>query len=137
MIDKKSRTKTGVKMGTKTEVKMGFFYTEFSRMKMKTLIWKWKEKVSKRRGLQKDFLFFFLFFSLLSPLLQAEEGKQAKKRVSSITFEDELIQGEIQNPDLLYFSKESDSQYEKILPLRNDFLKEMRETGDQVPIKGR
>lgn len=58
----------------------------------------------------------------------SNDTKSRKGNVLSITFEDELIKGEIQNPDILSVLQNSGApRNKKIIKLRNHFRPEMRQ----------
>ena len=112
---------------------------------------KYKLIEKKIFSFQKAFLVFLILSLFFVSILEAKESsfqssnqtrgisssKKGKKRVSSITFEDELIQGDVKNPYVSYFSKEGDLKHKKIIKLRNNFLKEMKETAELWPHSGK
>lgn len=89
----------------------------------------------------KTLSFILILFSLIGVSLlfkthsqyrvQAKESKNP--RVSAIDFEDELIEGSVRNPDLFHFSNEDELKYKRIIPLKQHFQKEIRETANRLP----
>lgn len=57
---------------------------------------------------------------------------QAKKR-TNINFEDQLIRGEVQKPELFYIMQKKQFNFGRLIKLRENFLPEMRKTSDLVP----
>ena len=55
---------------------------------------------------------------------------QAKKapRTTQLNFEDELIQGDVSSPDLLFILKSKNANYGRLLKLRDHFLPELNDT---------
>ncbi len=65
----------------------------------------------------------------LSAFAQKSSGK-AKR--TTINFEDQLIKGQNQKPDLLYLLQKKQFNYKRLIRLREDFLPEMRETATDI-----
>lgn len=61
---------------------------------------------------------------------------QSDKRRTSINFEDELIQGEVKRPELLYLLQQKQFNYKKLIKLRENFLPEMERTAEDVQHSG-
>ncbi len=55
-----------------------------------------------------------------------------QKKTTKLDFEDELIQGDISSPDLLFILKSKNVNYGKLLKLRDNFLPEINETKHDV-----
>ena len=76
-------------------------------------------------------LFFVVF--VLSMTVFAQTGKKEKpKKRTTINFEDQLIKGEKQMPDLLYMLQKKKFNYKRLIRLRDDFIPEMEETGTEI-----
>jgi hypothetical protein len=80
----------------------------------------------------------FIFLAvLMTPLFsfsqEAPKGavKGGSKR-TTINFEDQLIKGQNQKPDLLYLLQKKQFNYKRLIRLRDDFLPEMRETATEI-----
>lgn len=58
------------------------------------------------------------------------DNKQPKR--TTINFEDQLIKGQNQKPDLLYLLQKKQFNYKRLIRLRENFLPEMRETGNDI-----
>ena len=71
-------------------------------------------------------LFLVLFLS--SFFVQVGFAQDAKKRTTRLNFEDELIQGDVSSPDLLFILKSKNANYGKLLKLRDHFLPEINGT---------
>ena len=54
------------------------------------------------------------------------------ERTQSINFEDELIQGDVKKPDLLYLLQKRDFNFKRLIKLRDNFLPEMNQTAEDV-----
>lgn len=70
----------------------------------------------------------FLIFSLLGMAVSSAE--QPKR--TTINFEDQLIKGENQKPDLLTIFKRKNLNHKKLLNYRWDFLDRMRATANNI-----
>ena len=69
----------------------------------------------------------FLFLSSLN--VQAQEDD---KRTTSINFDDELIEGEVQKPELMYLLQKKQFNYKRLIKLRENFLPEMDRTAEDI-----
>jgi hypothetical protein len=56
--------------------------------------------------------------------------KQTK--VYNLDFEDELVEGGVQKPDLFYLIQRKNFNYRKLVRLRENFLPEMKETSEHL-----
>jgi hypothetical protein len=80
--------------------------------------------------LMKVFISFLAIVMVsLSAFAQKSSGK-AKR--TTINFEDQLIKGQNQKPDLLYLLQKKQFNYKRLIRLREDFLPEMRETATDI-----
>jgi len=77
----------------------------------------------------KYFLIFILVFSFSS---NAWSQKKDKRRKATVNFEDELIQGDINKPELLYLLKQRQANYKRLIKFRKNFLPEMRKTTEDM-----
>lgn len=71
-----------------------------------------------------------LFFVVLTSLLfvQISFAQTNKTRTTRLNFEDELIQGDVSSPDLLFILKSKNANYGRLLKLRDHFLPEINDT---------
>lgn len=53
---------------------------------------------------------------------------KSSQRTTKLDFEDELIEGNVSSPDLLFILKSKNANYGKLLKLRDHFLPEINET---------
>jgi hypothetical protein len=58
---------------------------------------------------------------------EAEEKKKA-----TIDFEDELVEGELKNPELFYLLQKKQFNYKRLIKLRENFLPEMRRDAEDM-----
>ena len=58
------------------------------------------------------------------------------KRRQTIDFEDELIQGDVNKPELFYLLQKKQFNFKRLIKLREDFLPEMRRTSEEVQRSG-
>lgn len=68
---------------------------------------------------------------VFSPL-NFSHAQQAKKR-TNINFEDQLIRGEVQKPELFYIMQKKQFNFGRLIKLRENFLPEMKKTSEVVP----
>jgi hypothetical protein len=96
-------------------------------------------KINHRR-LKVLFVFLVLSFCITinSSLVFAQEsqtqqeGVPKQPKVHNLNFEDELVEGGIQKPDLFYLIQRKNFNFKKLIRLRENFLPEMRETSDYL-----
>jgi hypothetical protein len=62
----------------------------------------------------------------------AQDKEKGKSKRTTINFEDQLIKGQNQKPDLLYLLQKKQFNYKRLIRLREDFLPEMRETSTEI-----
>ncbi len=77
-------------------------------------------------------LFILLSFTFFSGAVLAQEKSKGESKRTTINFEDQLIKGQNQKPDLLYLLQKKQFNYKRLIRLREDFLPEMRETATEV-----
>jgi hypothetical protein len=79
--------------------------------------------------------FLFLTVTLLSSAAfsQAASGsKQPVEKRKTLSFEDELVEGATQKPELFYLFQKKNFNYKKLIKLRENFLPEMRKTSEEL-----
>lgn len=54
------------------------------------------------------------------------------KKTQTVDFEDELIQGELNKPELFYLLQQKQFNFKRLIKLREDFLPEMRRTAEDI-----
>ena len=79
---------------------------------------------------------FFSFIFVFTLFFSANAFAQAKKR-TNINFEDQLIRGEVQKPELFYIMQKKQFNFGRLIKLRENFIPEMKKTSEVVPRGGR
>ena len=75
----------------------------------------------------------FISSLLASPAAWSQQSKsKSGERTQSINFEDELIQGDVKKPDLLYLLQKRDFNFKRLIKLRDNFLPEMNQTAEDI-----
>lgn len=69
--------------------------------------------------------------SLSSAQSKGAAGKTASKR-TTINFEDQLVEGQTQKPELFYLLQQRNNNFKRLIRLRENFLPEMRKTSEDV-----
>lgn len=59
-----------------------------------------------------------------------------KEKRTTINFEDQLVEGQVQKPELFYLLQQRKFNYKRLIRLREDFLPEMRKTSEEISRKG-
>jgi hypothetical protein len=59
-------------------------------------------------------------------------GSNKPVKRTAVNFEDQLIEGQRQKPDLFYLLQQKNNSYKKLIRLRENFLPEMRKTAEEV-----
>lgn len=63
-----------------------------------------------------------------------QTGKEAPKttRKATLNFEDELVEGSTQKPELFYLFQKKNFNFGRLIRLRQNFLPEMRQTSEDI-----
>ena len=79
-----------------------------------------------------------ILLSLLGPGLCFAETKAeaGKSKRTTINFEDQLIEGQAQKPELFYLLQQRRFNFKRLIRLREDFIPEMRKTAEEITRKG-
>lgn len=90
----------------------------------------------------KFYIIFIILFGHLFTLtslaqsgvadLSSPRSGSNKLKKEVINFDDELIEGGAQKPDLFYMFQKKNINYNKLIKLREDFLPEMRKSAEDV-----
>ena len=86
-------------------------------------------KKSYLAGIATLFVAFVLFCA-------PEAWAQNDRRRTTIDFEDELIQGEVKKPELLYLLQKKQFNFKRLIKLREHFKPEMRRTAEELQQTG-
>ncbi len=93
------------------------------------------------QSLIRNFIFLMLPFFMLSgahaqadnsakPVESRPDSKPEKKK--NLSFEDELVEGATQKPELFYLFQKKNFNYKRLIKLRENFLPEMRTTSEDL-----
>jgi hypothetical protein len=75
----------------------------------------------------------FITVFLLNPsLVKADDDTSKDQRKQTLNFEDELVEGGTQKPDLFYLFQKKNFNYNRLIRLRENFLPEMRKNSEDV-----
>lgn len=87
-----------------------------------------------RNSLFFKFVIMFAAVSLqgLPVFAQSKARSGDSKKTTSINFEDELIEGEVKKPDLMYLLQKKQFNFKRLIKLRENFLPEMNRTAEVV-----
>ncbi|MCB0357904.1 MAG: hypothetical protein KDD40_12895 [Bdellovibrionales bacterium] len=83
-------------------------------------------------------LFKFLLSVLVLTVLTAtvptfaQNNSKDNRRRTTINFEDELVEGVVQKPELLYLLQKKQFNFKRLIKLRKNFLPEMRRTAEDI-----
>ena len=66
---------------------------------------------------------------------QKSSGKNSQKR-TTINFEDQLVEGQAQKPELFYLLQQRNNNFKRLIRLRENFLPEMRKASEDVGHRG-
>jgi hypothetical protein len=76
----------------------------------------------------------FVFTILIGTSVFAADKKAPKN--TNIDFEDELVEGMAQKPELFYLLQKKRFNYKRLIKLREDFIPEMKGTAQHVQHRG-
>ncbi|HEX4923804.1 MAG TPA: hypothetical protein VFV50_06950 [Bdellovibrionales bacterium] len=60
----------------------------------------------------------------------------ASRKKTKVDFEDQLIEGEVKRPELMSILQKKQYNFGRLIKLRENFLPEMRKTGEAVQRRG-
>ncbi len=66
------------------------------------------------------------------PLDKNNVIKSKTDRKQTLNFEDELVEGSAQKPELFYLFQKKNFNYKRLIKLRENFLPEMRKTTEDI-----
>jgi len=66
------------------------------------------------------------------PTAGAAASKGGGSKKTTINFEDQLIEGQAQKPELFYLLQQRNNNFKRLIRLRENFLPEMRKTSEDV-----
>ena len=70
-------------------------------------------------------------FSSFEATAQSAKGP-TKNRKATLNFEDELVEGGTNKPELFYLFQKKNFNYKRLIKLRENFLPEMRRTSEDI-----
>lgn len=77
-------------------------------------------------------VFALLIFGVVpDSFAQTAPGKK-KTRETTLSFEDELVEGANTKPELFYLFQKKKFNYKRLIKLRENFLPEMRKTSEEI-----
>lgn len=83
--------------------------------------------------MRRTFLYTFLIMLfLVSEVLWAQTYQIKSGRKQTLNFEDELVEGSAQKPELFYLFQKKNFNYNRLIKLRENFLPEMRKTSEDI-----
>jgi hypothetical protein len=81
------------------------------------------------------FLGTLIALCLLSVQVHAQDkskGQGPGKKKTAVTFEDQLIEGEVKRPEFFYFLQKKQFNFGRLIKLRENFLPEERKTSEAI-----
>jgi hypothetical protein len=70
--------------------------------------------------------------SVAQDLQQGNDAALKEPKKQTLSFEDELIEGGAQKPELFYLLQQKNFNYKRLIKLRENFLPEMRKTAEDI-----
>ncbi len=70
--------------------------------------------------------------SSTTPLPAQSNVLKSKEKKQTLSFEDELVEGNTQKPELFYLFQKKNFNYKRLIRLRENFLPEMRKTSEEI-----
>lgn len=77
------------------------------------------------------FRIFITSLLVFSSTVAFAQKKKPKKTV--VNFEDQLIEGELQKPELFYLLQKKQFNFSRLIKFRENFVDEMNKTANDVP----
>lgn len=75
---------------------------------------------------------FILVVVLVAQNSWAQDEAPKSERKKALSFEDELVEGATQKPELFYLFQKKNFNYKRLIKLRENFLPEMRRTSEDL-----
>lgn len=72
----------------------------------------------------------------VTPKPGASKSGSGEKKTTSINFDDELVEGEVKKPELLYLLQKKQFNFKRLIKLRENFLPEMNRTAEDITPSG-
>lgn len=67
-----------------------------------------------------------------APTSGAAKSRPKGTRTQKLNFEDELVEGGTQKPELFYLFQKKNFNYKRLIKLRQNFIPEMRKTSEDI-----
>lgn len=67
-----------------------------------------------------------------APSAGATKSRPKGTRTQKLNFEDELVEGGTQKPELFYLFQKKNFNYKRLIKLRQNFIPEMRKTSEDI-----
>lgn len=67
-----------------------------------------------------------------APSSGAAKSRPKPTRTQKLNFEDELVEGATQKPELFYLFQKKNFNYKRLIKLRQNFIPEMRRTSEDI-----
>ncbi len=74
----------------------------------------------------------YLLCLFIFQMAHSEEAPKKSNKKVSIDFEEDLVEGTAQKPDLMFLFQKKNFNYKKLIRLRENFLPEMRKTSEEL-----
>lgn len=71
-------------------------------------------------------------FAFMMPSFAEAQDAKKPPRKATLNFEDELVEGGTQKPELFYLFQKKNFNYKRLIKLRENFLPEMRKTSEDI-----
>jgi hypothetical protein len=77
-------------------------------------------------------LVFIVYGKAYSQAAESDADQIKANKKQSLNFEDELIEGTAQKPDLFYIFQKNNFKFKKLIKLRENFLPEMNRNAEDI-----
>jgi hypothetical protein len=82
--------------------------------------------------MQLRLIIIISFLSTSFAYAQSAKRGGGDKKTTAINFEDELVEGEVKKPELLYLLQKKQFNFKRLIKLRENFLPEMGRTAEDI-----
>jgi hypothetical protein len=72
-----------------------------------------------------------------SVAIAQEKTSKSSSKKTTVNFEDQLVEGQTQKPELFYLLQQRNNNFKRLIRLRENFLPEMRKTSEDVGRSGK
>ncbi|MEN0057959.1 MAG: hypothetical protein AAGB31_03930 [Bdellovibrio sp.] len=95
-------------------------------------LWKTKMKILTAMSVLSALFMLEISQAQSARLAQTSPSAARPEKKATLSFEDELVEGGTQKPELFYLFQKKNFNYKRLIKLRENFLPEMRKSTEDI-----